>query len=102
MKTTLLRKMRKRMFSIDYSQSGVFIKYLDQNCNIASDWIRTDICSGFFRHGAFDCVMSDMFGAESRLIRTIMSQHEKTVKNRNILRVKNKKIEYKFSDTSHR
>ena len=41
MKTTLLRKMRKRMVSIDYSQEGVFIKYLDQNCNIVSEWIHT-------------------------------------------------------------
>lgn len=94
--------MRKRMVSIDYSQEGVFIKYLDQNCNIASEWIHTDRCSGFFKRGAFDCVMSDMFGAESRFMRTLMSRHEKTIKNRNLLRVKNKKIEYKFSATSHR
>ena len=96
MKTTLLRKIRKRIFSIDYSQEGVFIKYLDQDCYIASEWIHTDSRSGFFKRGAFDCVMSDMFGAESRFMRTLMSRHEKTVKNRNILRVKNKKIEYKF------
>lgn len=97
MKTTLLRKIRKRIFSIDYSQEGVFIKYLDQNCDIASEWIHTDSRSGFFKQGAFDCVMRDMFGVESRFIRTLMSRHEKTIKNRNLLRVKKKNMEYKFS-----
>lgn len=96
MKTTLLRKMRKRIASIDYSHGGVFITYLNQDCHIASEWIHTDSCSGFFRNGAFDGIMYDMFGTESRFMRMLMSRHEKTVKNRNLLRVKKKKIEYKF------
>lgn len=95
MKTRLLRKIRKRIISLDYSQDGVYITYLNKDCKIAGD----NTClnrKGFLGRGVLNYVIYGMFGEDSLFVRILMFMHERTIKNRNASRVKKKRLEYKF------
>lgn len=94
MRTKLLKKIRKRIIHIDYSQENIFVKYLDSNCQFTEGMINT--YKGFIEHWAFIHFMNCMFYRESLFMRMLMHNHERNIKNRNLLRLRKKKLKYKF------
>ena len=98
MKTTLLRKVRERIISIDYSRDIFLIKYLNSDCHITEVSMILKFCdsSCFYMIGDLDYVLYSMFGRESLFMRILMFWHKRTVKKRAILQAKKKKVEYKF------
>lgn len=100
MKTRLLKKIRKRILSIDYSNEDfAIIKYLNKYGELAEDTIRAS--KGFFEHWSFMYFLYDMFDRDSSFIILLKYFHEKhnqkRAKKRILLQLKRrKKIEYIF------
>lgn len=96
MKIKLLKKIRKRIFSIDYSQEdNVVIEYLNSRCNRIVEKLHINSI-GFISHWDFIDFLETMFGKESILIWILKFKHKRANKNRTLAQIKNKKMEYKF------
>lgn len=96
MKTKLLKKIRKRIFSIDYSQEdNVVIEYLDSRCHRIVEKLYINSIS-FIDHWYFIDFLETMFGRESIFIWILKFKHKKAIKNRTLAQIKNKKMKYKF------
>ena len=96
MKTKLLKKIRKRTLSIDYSQEdSVVVEYLNSRYKRTIENLYVN-ANGFISHWDFIDLLECMFDRDSFLIWILKFKHRRAIKNRTLAQVKNKKMEYKF------